>query len=172
MTTKADFSPEEWNDILQAPLASALTITVASPSLFGSVSELMSAAKALAAGAQQSTGVELLDSLLGEFRDQETAKAAQPTFESKDQAAVKEQLSGILTRAVVTLRAKATPQETDAITKLLYDIAVRTANASKEGGFLGIGAVRVSPQEEAALEALAGILGVTPAAGAPTDTPK
>lgn len=165
MTTKADFTPEEWNDIRQAPLASALTITVASPSLFGSVSELMSAAKTLAAGAQQATGVELLDSLLGEFKDQESAKAAQPQFASKEPNEVKAQLSAILKRAVAALHARATTQETDAITKLLYDIAVRTANASKEGGFLGIGAVRVSPQEQATLDALAGILGVTPAAG-------
>lgn len=168
MTTKAAFTPEEWTDILQAPLASAMAITVASPSLFGSISEIMSAASKLTGAAQQPTGVELLDSLLAEFKQKETVKAAQPQLASKDPAAVKQQLAEIVTRAMSAVKAKATPEEVSAFAKLNYDIAVGTANASKEGGFLGFGAVRVSPEEQAALDSLAGMLGVTPAsAGAP-----
>ena len=42
----------------------------------------------------------------------------------------------------------------------LYQVGVRQANASKEGGFLGIGAVRVSEAEQNALAELAHTLGV------------
>jgi hypothetical protein len=42
-------------------------------------------------------------------------------------------------------------------------LAQKTAEASKEGGFLGIGAVRVSGKEQAALDELAEILGVSAA---------
>lgn len=42
----------------------------------------------------------------------------------------------------------------------LVHLAQATAEGSKEGGFLGIGAVRVSDKEQAALDELAETLGV------------
>jgi hypothetical protein len=42
----------------------------------------------------------------------------------------------------------------------LRDVASRVANASREGGFLGIGGTRVSGEEEAALRDIAAALGV------------
>src|SRR5204862_5575650 len=41
------------------------------------------------------------------------------------------------------------PAEVDAYRKMLADIAEHAANASKEGGFLGFGGVRVSDKESA-----------------------
>ena len=42
----------------------------------------------------------------------------------------------------------------------LLTVATATAEAGREGGFLGIGAVRVSEQEQAALAALKQALGL------------
>ncbi len=52
------------------------------------------------------------------------------------------------------------PEESDSYRKYLVAIAQRTAESSKEGGFLGIGAVRVSEREEAALKKLTAALAV------------
>ena len=53
-------------------------------------------------------------------------------------------------------------QDARKMTVLMY-LAQQTAEASKEGGFLGIGAVRVSDKEQAALDELAEVLGVSAA---------
>jgi len=45
--------------------------------------------------------------------------------------------------------AKATPAEAQAYKAMLVGVAEQAANASKEGGFLGFGGVRVSDKEQA-----------------------
>jgi hypothetical protein len=46
------------------------------------------------------------------------------------------------------LRGKATPEEADAFRRWLLDVAQGAADAAKEGGFMGFGAVRVSEGEQ------------------------
>ena len=45
--------------------------------------------------------------------------------------------------------SKASPAEADAYRQLLVSVAQKAAEASKEGGFLGFGGVRVSDKEQA-----------------------
>lgn len=161
MTTKAAFSAEEWKDLTEAPLAMSLYIVLAAPSLFGSLGETFAATRQLVEGAQTATGNELLDAILAEFKELGTARAAQPDLEGRDPTAIKQQLHGLVSRAVSVLDQKATPAEATAIKQWLYGLAQKTADASKEGGFLGIGGVRVSEEEMAALRELAGLLGVS-----------
>ncbi|MCO6451860.1 MAG: hypothetical protein J5I90_13835 [Caldilineales bacterium] len=165
MTTKSDFTPEEWESLLEAPMTVTIYISAASPSVFGSVKEAYSTAKAIAAEAKKPDTTELLRHMLAEFANKETAKQAQPHFSSKDPATMKAESQANLNAVVQLLHDKATPEEVTEITGWLYEVAENTANASKEGGFLGIGAVRVSDAERQALSELAGILGVeeTPA---------
>jgi hypothetical protein len=59
------------------------------------------------------------------------------------------------------LRAKANPDEADAFRRWLLDVAQGAADAAKEGGFMGFGAVRVSEGEQAMLERLGSTLGVS-----------
>ncbi len=159
MTTKTDFTAEEWEQLLEAPMSIAMYIAVASPSIFGSIKEAVSVAKNIAKKTQEGT-TELLSFLLAEFQDKEAAKQAQPEFESKDPASIKQEVLDELGAVVTLLDEKASAEEASEIKSWLYQVGVDAANASKEGGFLGIGAVRVSDEEKAALEELAGVLGV------------
>jgi hypothetical protein len=159
MTTKADYTSEEWEQLLEGPMSVTMYITIASPSVFGSIKEAMSVAKNIAKQSQESN-TELLAALLADFQDKESAKLAQPEFESKDPASVKKEVIDELGAVVATLDAKATPEESTEVKAWLYQVGVDVANASKEGGFLGIGAVRVSDSEKAALSDIAGALGV------------
>jgi hypothetical protein len=52
------------------------------------------------------------------------------------------------------LKAKASPEESDAYRKLIYGVAEQVANAASEGGFLGFGGTRVSAGEESFLAEL------------------
>ena len=53
---------------------------------------------------------------------------------------------------------KATPEEAEAYRKWLLESAQRTADAAKEGGFLGFHAVRVSEGEQKMLDKLGEVL--------------
>jgi hypothetical protein len=57
--------------------------------------------------------------------------------------------------------AKCSVEEAAGFKKWLMGVGQATAEAGKEGGFLGIGAVRVSDKEEAALDEIAGALGIS-----------
>lgn len=161
MTAKTVFSAEEWKELTEAPLAASLFIVLAAPSLFGSLGETLAATRQLVEGAQTATGNELLDAMLAEFKEIGTARAAQPDLQGRDPAAIKSQLQEVVRGAAALLDEKATAEEARAIKQWLYGIAQKTADASKEGGFLGIGGVRVSDEETAALRDLAGLLGVS-----------
>jgi hypothetical protein len=163
VTTKQDFTPEEWAELLQAPMTVTLYITVSSPSVFGSIKEAYSTAKEIAHLTQSQHENQLLRELAVEFKDRETARKAQPEIESKDPARIMEGALNELEDVKRLLNEKATPEESAEILGWLYQIGLAAANAAKEGGFLGIGAVRVSPNEQAALADLQRVLDVEPA---------
>jgi hypothetical protein len=52
------------------------------------------------------------------------------------------------------VKAKATPDESEAFREWLLTVAQAAADAAKEGGFLGFGAAQVSKGEHAMLEQL------------------
>ena len=68
--------------------------------------------------------------------------------------------SANLQQDLAGLDAKASPEEKAGFCTWLVTVASATAEAGCEGGFLGIGAVRVSEQEKAALEVLKQALGL------------
>jgi hypothetical protein len=56
---------------------------------------------------------------------------------------------------------KASADEADAYRKMLVDVAEKAAGASKEGGFLGFGGVRVSDKENAFISEVKKAAGMT-----------
>ena len=56
---------------------------------------------------------------------------------------------------------KASAGEADAYRKMLADVAEKAADASKEGGFLGFGGVRVSDRERAFISEVKKAAGMT-----------
>jgi hypothetical protein len=160
MTTKADFSAEEWSTLMQAPLAASLYISLADPSFFGAFGEVFSVTRQLVAEAQAPSENELLGAMLAEFKDMAGARAAQPSLQNRDPAGARAELLEQIERAVALLNTRATQAEATDIKQRLYQFAQGTAEASKEGGFLGMGGTRVSAAETAALGELAGVLGM------------
>ena len=108
MTTKADYTSEEWEQLLEGPMSVTMYITIASPSVFGSIKEAMSVAKNIAKQSQESN-TELLGALLADFQDKESAKLAQPEFESKDPASIKQEVLDELGAVVSILDDKSDP---------------------------------------------------------------
>ena len=71
-----------------------------------------------------------------------------------------EQVVEELGRVNEILDAKATPEEAAAFRQWILQAAQASADAAKEGGFMGIGATRVSEGEKAMIAKLGEVLGV------------
>lgn len=161
MTGKADFTSEEWQQLLQAPMIAGVVISMASPAVGDMIKESMAVAKTIAAAIQGATSEGLYAELVHEYQNKDVMKQAQPKFEKSDIETVKAQAMEEVKAAAALLDRKAQPDEVAPITQFYYDAAVASAQAAKEGDFLGIGGVRVNDAEKAALAELATVLNIS-----------
>ncbi len=158
MSTQADYTTEEWNLVASGPVLAGMTIVVADPAFFGAMKESAAIAKAIVVSGQ-SSDVELIQAISAASQG---GKKYQTPDIPKDQGT--EGAIGVLVeecQKVVQLVREKSADEADEYAQWLVDIARVTAESSKEGGFLGIGATRVSERETAAIQRLADTLGVS-----------
>ncbi len=160
MTGKADFTAEEWHQLLEAPMVTGMVITLASPAMGDTIKESMAVAKTVSSASLNASGDGLYTELVTEYQDKETLKQSQPKFAKGDIETVKTQAMDEVKAASALLDQRATPEEAAQVKQLYYDVAVATAQAAKEGDFMGIGGVRVNDAEKAALAELATILNI------------
>jgi hypothetical protein len=171
MSTKADFSAEEWKLVLRSPLMAGLAVVAASPSgPLGVLREMFAVGKLVhetRAQADAAGGLtnDLLRSLVAELASPD---ARTQLDVSELRGVPPPQLHGHALEACRAVAAlvdrKASREEADGVKRWLVSIAQRTAEAAKEGGFLGIGGTRVSESETTAIRDVARALGVDPPA--------
>jgi hypothetical protein len=159
MTTKADYTAEEWELLTRGPFMAAMAVVAASPSgPIGVIKELSAIGKVLQEASQSGETNALINALVSDvkagYRPSGTAEQVQRPEEIKDLALKTCQ------EVVALLGRKAPAPEVEGFKRWLLTAAQQAAEASKEGGFLGIGGVRVSAAEQAVLTELAGTLGV------------
>jgi hypothetical protein len=158
MTAKADYTEDEWAALRRAPLVAGLGVSFADP---GGPIELTKETMAALRAIQSPPGDQEL--LIAASQDA-LANSKDLRNLKKDLglkgATARQQIADELRRVNDILAAKATPEEAAAFREWLIQAAQDAANAAKEGGFLGIGATRVSEGEEAMLAQLREILGV------------
>ncbi len=161
MTVLSDFSPTEQHVLFRSISASALAVSAASP---GRGHETASEGVAAAEYVMSSEGDYLRNTLIGSvlFELDRRVKAGEtfPSFtdEAVEVNALPHALDAL--RAVMSLlSAKSDPKESLEYRQWLQQIALRTAEAGKEGGnFLGWGSVQVNDAERAVLAQIAQIL--------------
>jgi hypothetical protein len=157
MSTKADFSADEWDLLRSSPLMASILVVAASPSgPVGLIQESAAAGKMIVQTAQ-SAQTALLKALAEDLTQSMVIPKPPPgATPDKVQAAAAE----ILKRTSALLAQKATLEETAEIKQWLVKVAQATAEATKEGGFLGIGGTLVSDQEKTALATANSALGL------------
>jgi hypothetical protein len=163
MTTKADFTEDEWATLVRAPVVSGMAITLADP---GGPIEVVKETSAVLKFVTGSASEER-DDLVGEVARGVRALAKQRTnpvgdFKPRGALAAKE-IVDELSRANEIVSAKATSEEAEAFRAWIMECAQRAADAAKEGGFMGFHAERVSQGEKDMLAQLGSALGVTEA---------
>ncbi len=161
MTTKADYTEDEWNALRRATTVAGFAVSLADP---GGPIELTkeSMAAMKAAGAppgDQELLVAVSQDALAQQQQRNNVMKELDLKASK----VREQIADELRSVNEILTAKATPEEAAAFREWLVQAAQASADAAKEGGFMGIGATRVSEGEKAMLAQLREILGMDPA---------
>ena len=160
MTTKADYTDEEWAGIVRAPILAGGYIAVSDMSFFGMIGEMQSLVRAMNEHPVPDAASDLIASVAAELQDSEAAKEKLKLPETKNSATQASQLVHQIGLDLEVLDKKSTPEETRAFKDWLLGIALAVAEATKEGGFLGVGAVRVSDKEQMALATLKRELGV------------
>jgi hypothetical protein len=153
MAKQDAFSTEEWNLLRLAPSLISGGMAAADPSgIFGSIKEATAGASGMAEAFKANSTLELFSSLGADrsipgMPDPKTllGEGSREQQMQNFKGAVLERVKG----AVDLVARKASPAEADAYKQMLVGIAQKAAEASKEGGFLGFGGVRVSDKEQA-----------------------
>jgi len=160
MTTKADYTDEEWAGIVRAPVLAGAYIAVSDMSFFGMIGEMQGLVRAMNEKPAPDGATDLVAAVVADLQASEDAKEKLKLPETKNSATQAAQLVHQLGLDLEVLDRKSTPEETRAFKDWLMGIALAVAEATKEGGFLGVGAVRVSDKEQLALATLKRELGV------------
>jgi methanogenic corrinoid protein MtbC1 len=147
MTTKSDFTDEEWTRVRRAPLVAGMAVSLADP---GGPIEL---AKETTASLKSATNPPSREQLLADIaldiqsmgqQKQNPLTEFRPTQGSDPRQQILEEL-----RAVSEIvSSKAAADETAAFKQWLLTSAQAAADAAKEGGFMGFGAEQVSQGEK------------------------
>ncbi len=157
MSTKNDYTAEEWKLISSAPMLAGLFVSVSDISgPIGTAKEALAVAKAI--GESASGAPEVVTSIAESMRAA-GGRPELPDIARGDRTQMKNAIIERLKSAAATIGSKA-PTEVEPFKGWLVSVATRVSQASKEGGFLGIGGTLVSPEEQTALKEMAGALGV------------
>lgn len=163
MATQSTFTAEEWAALRLAPSLVAGGVSAADPSgIFGSIKEATAGMHGMLEAYQSGKGLELFQalaadrsipgmpdpkSLLGDGnREQQLANLKKTVLERVKSAAT-------------LVASKGSAEEARAYKQMIVAVAERAANASKEGGFLGFGGVRVSAAEQSFINEVKAAIG-------------
>ena len=165
MANKQNFNPDEWSKILQSTMLAGIAITAAEPSgLWGALKEAFASSSALAAAKSNTSSSELIKAVVSDFETKEGRASIQEALRqhlagAKPADAVQRSLANLRDVSAI-LDAKA-PQDAAGFKTWLRAISQNVADASSEGGFLGIGGVKVSEAEKATLAEISKALGTS-----------
>ncbi len=148
MTTKAAFTPEEWDLVRSGPPAAGMLVIAASHG--GMMRETFEMAKVYADAREEHGESELLDELVSAKPERDHTK-----YHSFDE--LKEHSLRRLGEAVALLTAKATAAEVEDFRRFVLTLSERVAKRHKEDG------VEVSAAEQQTIDEVRTALGSAPA---------
>jgi len=165
MANKQSFTPEEWTKVLQSIMLAGVAVSAAEPSgLWGTLKEGFASSSEIARAQLDPGTNELIKAAIADLETSEGRSSVQEALR-KGFAGAKP--AEIVQRSLVNLREVSAILDTKAagdapaFKAWLSSISQKVAEASSEGGFLGIGGVQVSDAEKATLADIAKALGTS-----------
>jgi hypothetical protein len=146
MTSKSDFTPEEWQLILEAPPSAGMIVVLAQRG--GSLRETIAMAKSYAEARQHHGESELLDEIVA-------AKPERDHTHYHSYEELKQHGLQHLRDSVALLQSKATPAEVDQYRQFIVTLSNHVAAAHREHG------QEVSESEQAAINDITEALNAT-----------
>ena len=140
---KARYSADQWATVRLAPMAVAQAVMAASPSgAIGRSKELAAATSAIAAGKETASPTSLVSLAF----DTDLTSTEIDVLKQNPAPAT------TLIRDAVAAVSTNSPADSSDYGRFLVNVATQVAEASKEGGFLGVGGTRVSEDEQKAID--------------------
>jgi hypothetical protein len=163
MTSRTDFTDEEWQRLGRAPLVAGMAISFADPGgPIEALKETNASLRTVLQAAESGDHGAFVQAVAQDVAEQ-ARQRHNPLADFKPRGADARQEIEDEMRAVNDLLvAKTTAEEADAFREWLKQSAQAAALAAKEGGFLGFKAERVSENEQQMLERLGAIFGGEP----------
>jgi hypothetical protein len=161
MTSRADFTDEEWERLGRAPLVAGLAITLADPGgPFEALKESRAVLTTLLETARDGGYGDFVQSIARDVAAKAKRRENPLSGFTPDRRNALDAILDELRGVYALLVEKAEPEEVDDYREWMRIASQRAALAAKEGGFLGIGGQLVSQREQEMLETLGEIFGV------------
>ncbi|MGZ4269512.1 MAG: hypothetical protein ACXVFN_00340 [Solirubrobacteraceae bacterium] len=160
MTTRADFTDEEWTRLGRAPLVAAMAISIADPGgPIEVIKESSAALKTVLEEAKQGDRGPFVSAVASDIAAKAERRENPMAGFKPHGADAREQILDELRAVQALLEVKADEADADAYREWLRVAAQRAAQAAREGGFLGFGGEQVSEREQKMLGTLGEIFG-------------
>lgn len=164
MTTKADFTPEQWQLLLDVPIMIGMGVMVAGKSGLGTMKESFALNQEIMDAVKEHADNELIQAVVNarvKGKEKSTAESI------SDNPYARTGRDGLVDAAVEKcsqvcslLNEKCTETEALEYKQWSMKIGEKVAMAASEGGFLGFGGEQVSENEKLALAKISQALGV------------
>ena len=172
MSVRDDFSDDEWFLLGSTPALIAAAMSGAAPSgVIGTLKEVTAGMRSMLEAREEHADSSLIRALLERAENWSEAKEKANDYRERSRARM--EAAGVTTReelndqveadcraVAALLDERADPADAAAYRDWSVSTARRVAGAAKEGGFLGFGGERVSPEERAMLARIESALGV------------
>jgi len=158
MTTKKDYTVEEWNTLTTAPLHVSTYIITADLSAMGAMRETKALSKELKHPNPPEAAQELVTSVVAELPAKSKNKGSEKPAVIEEGEDPREPARQGLRETVVLLNEKLTSEEAAGFKQWLMSVAQTIAEADKEGSHFGRGGVRVTEKEKEAMAEIEAIL--------------
>jgi len=160
MTTKTDFTEEEWIRIGRAPIVAGMAISLADPGgPIETIKESNAAIRTVLEEAQSGAHGELVQAVARDVAEKASRRQNPMSGFRPKGADARDEVLDELRAVNALLVEKTTPEERAQFVDWLRTAAQNTATAAKEGGFLGFNAQLVSEREQQMLDTLGEIFG-------------
>src|SRR4051794_3120166 len=156
MTSKPDFTDEEWTRLKRAPFVAGMAISLADPGgPVEALKETSATLKTVLGAAERGDHGELVSEIAHEVAgDARAHKNPFGGFKPSKGATAGVEILDELRDVNRVVSEKASPDDAAAVRAWLLEAAQAAADAAKEGGFMGFHAVRVSEGEQRMLDSL------------------
>lgn len=164
MSTQDAYTPEEWAAVSGAAVIAGSYIAISDPGVTSLISETGAMMKAITSGDVPDGAGDLVAAIVATMKEKadnrEKMEMPDMTDETKkNPAAMKASLLAQIKAGTDAVADKGGATEAEAFKQWILSVATATAEAAKEGGFMGIGGTRVSEQEVAALAEISNAIG-------------